>query len=1105
MGVDKFKFISPGVFLNEIDESGIPALPERMGPMIIGRFTKGPANRPVKVNSFKEFVSLFGYPSAGNAAGDIWRTGAATAPTYAAYAAQAWLRNNSPCTVFRVLGDDASTAADTLKGKAGWSTKNSSGTETSHGTDASSTGGAYGLFVIPNPDSYTGGTQATALITTVVEAAIVDTKDFTLTNTSGVTITYNFTGGKATSTNTVAYDATSDITVDIGYSDLGSGDAGLTGDQIVTRINGGTGIAMTATKSGDNVLVTQDVGGSAGNKTNTVESGMGDFAVANFTGGEGPAVTGTLGAVWYVNNGAVVLDGTSREATTLPGSAATWIKSDSGLSFTAKVLDSAAAAEKTAKFSFDRDSSNFIRKVFNTNPTLTNADVTPAGSTVGYWLGETFESNLRNGENSKLAITGTLATDSSNFLGTILALEGSSTAVDKWANHKQAAKAAGTQWFFSQDTRGGTTANFDPTSHVEKLFRFYALGGAGRTQDPGNGEVANRDIKISIQDIKPPTDKYNQYGTFSVVVRASADSDNNPTVLERFSGVDLRPTSPKYIGRVIGDKHYDFDSTNNVVREFGDNDNRSQYIRVKVSDAIANAEGEGLLPMGVYGPLVPATHEIISGSTQSLLADGSGSFPGQYTVTGIGSDHLVYTTNAFTASIKFPTARLRVSSSEGNMVTANKAYFGYNSSVKGTKRFDKTNLDLFRGMPAALDPLGNPSSGNTQYSWAFTLEDVKQCAGSATDHGFHASGSRADGTSWSAKSGSFYVLTGSDTGFDRFTSPVFGGFDGFDVTEPDPLRNSYMDTSTIAANSTYYSLKKAVDMAADKDFLEYDLVAMPGITNTSLNTQLVNAAEERGDALAVIDLAGNYKPPHERADGDTDSGNLGSVTAVTNEFKDMAINSSYGCTFYPFVKIRDIFSDSMLYVPPSVVALGTFSSAQRKSAVWFAPAGFTRGGLSEGSAGLPVVGVRQRLTSDNRDKLYDANINPIATFPAEGIVIFGQKTLQVTPSALDRINVRRLLIHTKKEISRIASKVLFDQNIQATWDRFKGRVIPFLEGIKAGHGLTDFKVMLDDSTTTPDLVDRNIMYAKIFLKPARAIEFIALDFIITRSGASFDD
>ena len=136
---------------------------------------------------------------------------------------------------------------------------------------------------------------------------------------------------------------------------------------------------------------------------------------------------------------------------------------------------------------------------------------------------------------------------------------------------------------------------------------------------------------------------------------------------------------------------------------------------------------------------------------------------------------------------------------------------------------------------------------------------------------------------------------------------------------------------------------------------------------------------------------------------------------------------------------------------------------------------------------------------------YTANINPIASFPAEGIVIFGQKPLQVTPSALDRINVRRLMIFVKKEISRIASRLLFDQNVEQTWSRFTGQVNPFLTNIKNNFGLDDFKVVLDKSTTTPDLIDRNIMYANIFLKPARSIEFIAIDFVITNSGASFED
>ena len=161
--------------------------------------------------------------------------------------------------------------------------------------------------------------------------------------------------------------------------------------------------------------------------------------------------------------------------------------------------------------------------------------------------------------------------------------------------------------------------------------------------------------------------------------------------------------------------------------------------------------------------------------------------------------------------------------------------------------------------------------------------------------------------------------------------------------------------------------------------------------------------------------------------------------------------------------------------------------------------------MTGGAAGVPVVAVTEKLTSEDRDKLYEANINPIASFPSEGIVVFGQKTLQVTPSALDRINVRRLMIYIKREISRIASGILFDQNVPATWAKFTNQVEPLLASVKSRLGLTEFRVVLDETTTTPDLIDRNILYAKIFLKPARSIEFIAIDFNITRTGAAFVD
>jgi phage tail sheath protein FI len=145
------------------------------------------------------------------------------------------------------------------------------------------------------------------------------------------------------------------------------------------------------------------------------------------------------------------------------------------------------------------------------------------------------------------------------------------------------------------------------------------------------------------------------------------------------------------------------------------------------------------------------------------------------------------------------------------------------------------------------------------------------------------------------------------------------------------------------------------------------------------------------------------------------------------------------------------------------------------------------------------------LNSAARDDLYAANINPIATFPGEGVVIFGQKTLQTTPSALDRVNVRRLVNYLKKEISRASARILFEPNVPDTWNKFKNVVNPFLNEVKALYGIEDAKVVLDETTTTADLVDRNIMYCKLYVKPTRAIEYIAIDFVVTNSGAAFSD
>ena len=1115
MAVDKFKFVSPGIFVDEIDESILEPLPERMGPLIIGRYQKGPGMRPVKVNSFKEFVALFGSPASGNPVGDVWRDGEMTAPTYAAYAAQAWLKNNQPATIYRVLGEHSQNA--TAGSEAGWKTDIafSDGVPTS----AATAGGAYGMFIMPNPDSY-APTIAARLVDAIDTTNVAESDAFTITVPAAA-------GGDATAHQFIfaadvnAVNALSN-TANFGFSTADLSTDALAAAAIIDAINGtahayvgyggnavtsvlaaGTlGLTAAEGSSDTQITLTMDDKGIAGNVANVLAADTGFennlLLEAAFVQGSGPAVTGTLAAIWYMQAGAPLLYGTARNGNTTAddGECSRFVKSSDG-KWTVKITGSSGIL-KTATFNFQRDSQNFIRKAFNTNPTLTNTDVTETANQEKYWLGETFESSVTS-QNSQLKVTGAAPT-TSDQLGVILALDGTGESDIVWGTRKQAAKAAQTGWFFSQDV-SADTATFDPTNstRVRDLFKFHALD---------SGEHANRDYKISLMDIKTPTDDFNDYGTFTVLVRKGSDNDNVPVILERFSNLNLNPNSLNYISRVIGDRSYSYNETSKTITELGNYPNRSKYIRVEVSPWVSpgNEGKDGLVPFGVRGPVIPRTQEWLSGSDPPSRGwyAGSGTL-GTFTyASGMGAGDLVFAAAPFTASIVFPTTRLRVSSSEGSLPKGTRAFFGYQSNLTDTRRHDNTNADLLRGSPSDHTPhaLSTAADPKNQYSWVFTLDDVTTVS-TDTTQAYWVSGSRMAGTSFTATSGTAYVLTGSTAGFNRFTSPMFGGFDGFDVTERDPFRNTAITGKTDLTHPPRFSLRKAIDMTSDAEFIEFDVATMPGITNVSLNTSLVNMCEERADALAIVDLAGGYQPPHETPGNEQD--NLGSVEAVVQSAKDMGLNTSYGCTFYPFVQIRDTISDSVLYVPPSVVALGTFSSSQRKSDVWFAPAGFTRGGLSEGSAGLPVLNVRQRLTSDNRDRLYEANINPIASFPAEGIVIFGQKTLQVTQSALDRINVRRLLIFVKKEISRFAATTLFEPNIQATWNSFKGKVEPFLDEVKAGFGLVDYRVILDSTTTTADLIDRNVLYAKIYLKPARAIEFIALDFIITKSGASFDD
>ena len=210
-------------------------------------------------------------------------------------------------------------------------------------------------------------------------------------------------------------------------------------------------------------------------------------------------------------------------------------------------------------------------------------------------------------------------------------------------------------------------------------------------------------------------------------------------------------------------------------------------------------------------------------------------------------------------------------------------------------------------------------------------------------------------------------------------------------------------------------------------------------------------------------------------------------------------DSNYGAFYYPWVQIQDSATNTMRWVPPSTVLGGVFAFNDKVAHPWFAPAGLNRGGIDN------AIQTEKKLTHANRDELYEANINPIASFPGQGVCVWGQKTLQRKASALDRVNVRRLMIKLKKFIASSSRFLVFEQNNAATRNRFLNIANPYMEQVQTNSGLTAFKIVMDDSNNTPDVVDRNILYGQIFVQPTRTAEFIVLDFTVQPTGATFPE
>jgi hypothetical protein len=337
--------------------------------------------------------------------------------------------------------------------------------------------------------------------------------------------------------------------------------------------------------------------------------------------------------------------------------------------------------------------------------------------------------------------------------------------------------------------------------------------------------------------------------------------------------------------------------------------------------------------------------------------------------------------------------------------------------------------------------------------------------------------------------GSFIGGTNGEAGFDSmgrmsgdYASAAYDFYDKIGTTNSQGFR---LDGTATRGGSAY---SEALTLLSNADEYDINLILLPGIVDnlgndhTATITKAVDVCEARGDAFLIYDTVAYTTQ------------DLPTVTT-----KAATRDTNYAATYWPWVQINENQLGRYCWVPPSVVLAGIYSFNDKIAAPWFAPAGLNRGGLDT------VVQASRKLTHANRDALYDSNVNPIATFPGQGVCVWGQKTLQKKTSALDRVNVRRLMIKVKKFIAASSRYLVFEQNTAQTRERFLNIANPFLEQVQSQSGLNAFKVVMDESNNTPDVVDRNILYGQLFLQPTRTAEFIVLDFTIQPTGAAFPE
>ena len=1102
MASRKFRFVSPGIFLKEIDNSQLPGLAPAIGPVLIGRTRQGPAMKPYKIRSLEEFDRVFGAPMPGNEGSDPWRQGTdLLAESYLPYAAKAYLSADiqSPVTVIRLAGIADENAKDGTDGEPGWKAEK-----------------AFGLFLFTSASngSHTG---SAALEPAAIFYSMEEGLNFKL---------------KGNSVKTGA-----SITAEHGQSVTLSDTNRLT-MQIVT---GSTSKEVSFLLSEiRNEWNTNPVATNARIMTPPASSLAGKYWLGE-TFEEAIAQAEAKSSKASDKVAAVILE--------LDSEMADFKSERHGLSAarTGWFIPNDAAMNNSAFNAANQDPLFrliALQEGFEASRNIIVAieDIKIPRKSALYRYG-TFSVVIKRIFNSKIEVVErfdncNLDASSDNFVAKKIGDQ-----YYEWNGNEKRNKLYGTNPNISEYVRVEMHPDLDPVGVPEKVpFGFLGpirplsltgipAGGAAAagkvtfSSAPADGAIiqitnhegTNESFRIMTGNTTVDGSRDAGTGMIKVGVGGSATPQSAATALRTAINAYVAAAG-NVIDVAAGGTGAEVTITQGVVGAAGNKTAGNGDISLGGSHNATVVQFAGGSDHGAHG-FGTGTHVWVSGTLDKTHSDLSGStcswpdFP--LVITGSSDDDYIMGATPY----------LRRYNDSGEATTTTPSLNpGYVDHVRRLSSLDSLAL-------VGDQDDGTATSGKTEHVFTFSLDEVVMvpsaaAAGDLTGSAatssitrdsevekvYYKSGSKNGAVSEQSFSGIVAASSGSMEDLrvlteivKGFHAPLVGGSDGTNIREANPFNNDQLKTNDASTSYAYASVDRAIELLKDPDLIEHNLAAMPGITNESLTSKLVRTCEDRSDSLAIIDLPDVYVPSSEQRCQTFAKKIKTTPRQAAQRLVNRQLNSSYGAAYYPWVKIRDEQSSRDVWVPPSVVALGVMAFTEERDDVWFAPAGFNRGGLNEGNAGVPVLQVSEQLLSKDRDTLYEANINPIASFVSEGLVVFGQKTLQSTQSALDRINVRRLLIFVKKFVSNVCAGLLFEQNVQETWNNFISAIVPELDRIKQRFGLSDYKVILDETTTTPDLIDRNIMYAKIFLQPARSIEFIAVDFIISRTGVEASD